>query len=69
MRLYNIWSRGSDDPQIDASGVFFKFGYKLIRTPDYYLKGMKYAHILKGSYIKPEIALSSFSYETGRSTD
>jgi hypothetical protein len=49
--------------EIDASGVFFKFGYKLIRTPDYYMKGMKYAHILKGSYIKPEIALSTFSYD------
>ena len=49
--------------EIDGSGVFFKFGYKLIRTPDYYMKGMKYAHILKGSYIKPEIAFSTFSYD------
>ena len=52
--------------EIDGSGVFFKFGYKLIRTPDYYMKGMKYAHILKGSYIKPEIAFSTFSYDSGR---
>jgi len=49
--------------EIDGSGVFFKFGYKLIRTPDYYMKGMKYAHILKGAYIKPEIAFSTFSYD------
>lgn len=44
---------GDDNP----GGVFMKFGYKMIKSPDFYLRGMKYAHILKGSYIKPEIMM------------
>ncbi|MFD1316939.1 hypothetical protein [Namhaeicola litoreus] len=54
---------GNNSTDQDASGVFLKVGYKFIRSPDFYLKGMKYAHILKGSYIKPEIAFTSFSYD------
>ncbi|MGB5243556.1 MAG: hypothetical protein WBN28_11975 [Lutimonas sp.] len=54
---------GNNSMDQDASGVFIKLGYKFIRSPDYYIKGMKYAHILKGSYIKPEIAITSFSYD------
>ncbi|MDP3441897.1 MAG: hypothetical protein Q8T08_03470 [Ignavibacteria bacterium] len=41
----------------NAGGAFVKFGYKFIKDPDFYLRGMKYAHILKGAYVKPEIAL------------
>ncbi len=44
---------GDENP----GGVFMKFGYKMIKSPDFYLRGMKYAHILKGSYIKPEIMM------------
>ncbi|MGZ2368907.1 hypothetical protein ACXR6G_03895 [Ancylomarina sp. YFZ004] len=36
---------------------------KYIKSPDFYLKGMKYAHILKGTYVKPELAFSSYSYD------
>jgi len=46
----------------DANGFHFNIGYKFIKDPDFYVKGMRYAHILKGSYIKPEIAFSSYSY-------
>jgi hypothetical protein len=35
-------------------------GYKLISTPDYYMKGMRYSHLLKGWYAKPEIIVSGF---------
>jgi hypothetical protein len=45
-----------------ASGVFVNAGYKLIKDPDLYLKGMRYAHILKGAYFKPELALSVYRY-------
>lgn len=45
-----------------ASGVFLNAGYKFIKSPDFYIKGMKYAHILKGSYFKPELALSVYRY-------
>jgi hypothetical protein len=54
---------GNNSTDQDASGVFLKLGYKFIRSPDFYIKGMKYAHILKGSYIKPEVAITSFSYD------
>lgn len=38
-----------------AAGLFVKAGYKFIKDPDFYLRGMRYAHILKGSYVKPEL--------------
>ena len=44
-----------------SKGVYLKFGYKFIKSPDYYLKGMRYAHILKGAYFKPEINFTSFT--------
>lgn len=47
---------GLDMGDENAGGAFVKFGYKFIKDPDFYLRGMKYAHILKGSYIKPEFA-------------
>lgn len=60
---------GSNDLSLndsdDASGAYFKLGYKFIKSPDFYLKGMKYAHLLKGAYFKPEIALSAFNYIPG----
>jgi hypothetical protein len=39
----------------EADGGFIRAGIKFINQPDYYLKGMRYTHILKGAYIKPEI--------------
>lgn len=47
----------------EAHGLFVKAGYKMMRSPDFYIRGMKYAHILKGSYVKPEIVITSFSYD------
>ncbi len=49
------------DKYRDQKGAFVRFGYKFIKSPDYYLRGMKYAHILKGSYIRPEIIFGSYS--------
>ncbi|MDZ4666847.1 MAG: hypothetical protein SGJ00_03080, partial [bacterium] len=47
-------------------GFFLRGGYKFINTPDYMLKGMRYTHILKGAYIKPELALSVYDWaQTG----
>lgn len=45
-----------------ASGVFLNAGYKFIKDPDFYVKGMRYAHVLKGAYFKPELAFSTYSY-------
>ena len=45
----------------DAIGFASKFGYKFKRSPDYYLQKMRYAHILKGSYVRPEIVFGAYS--------
>ena len=47
-----------------ASGVVLKGGYKFARNPDFYLGGMRYAHILKGRYLKLELDFASYSVET-----
>ncbi|MBN1339021.1 MAG: hypothetical protein JXA03_06850 [Bacteroidales bacterium] len=52
---------GVDPDNNNPRGAFFKFGYKAIRRPDFYLKGMRYAHILKGAYIRPEISVGYYS--------
>ena len=40
-----------------ATGFFFRAGYKFINLPDFYIRGMRYAHVLKGFYIRPELTL------------
>lgn len=44
----------------NPSGVGFRAGYKLKRSPDVYLSKMRYGHILKGAYFKPELILSIY---------
>ncbi len=51
---------GFNNPD-DAAGLGIRAGYKFIRSPDYYLRGMRYAHILKGGYVRPELVLASYS--------
>lgn len=52
---------GVDPNDNNQAGFFVKGGYKFIKSPDFYLRGMRYAHILKGSYVKPEIAFGYYS--------
>ena len=52
---------GSDPNDVNPTGFFVKFGYKFIKSPDFYMRGMRYAHILKGGYIKPEIMFGNYS--------
>ena len=52
---------GYDPLNVNPEGAFAKFGYKFIKSPDFYLRGMRYAHLLKGAYFKPEIALAIYS--------
>jgi hypothetical protein len=42
------------------NGFFVRGGLKFINTPDFQLKGMRYMHIMKGSYVKPELAMSLY---------
>jgi len=55
---------GGDPQEYNPAGVFGKFAYKFIRDPDFYMQSMHYSHILKGSYIAPEIGLRYMSYDT-----
>ena len=52
---------GIDPNDRDPRGAFLKFGMKFIKSPDFYLRGMRYAHILKGGYVKPELSLGYYS--------
>jgi hypothetical protein len=51
----------------DASGFLFRGGYKFAKDPDFYLKEMRYSHILKGSYIKFEIDFATYSVTGAKS--
>jgi hypothetical protein len=60
---------GTDINNNSPGGVYFKFGYKFIKSPDFYLKGMQYSHILKGSYIRPEVSFSTYNSRLYQNTD
>ena len=51
---------GFNNPE-DAAGLGLKAGYKFIRSPDHYIRGMRYAHILKGAYVKPECSFAMYT--------
>ena len=42
-------------------GISLRGGYKFKRSPDFYLKKMRYGHILKGGYLKPELIVSIYA--------
>jgi hypothetical protein len=54
---------GNDIQDINPRGVYGKFAYKFMRSPDFYSHKMHYSHILKGAYFAPEIALRYMSYD------
>jgi hypothetical protein len=54
---------GMDNSGDNPGGAFVKFGYKYIKDPDFYLRGMRYAHLLKGGYIKPEFGFAAFAID------
>lgn len=43
------------------SGVCFRLGYRLKRTPEFLLPGMEWGYNLAGFYVQPEIAVSTFN--------
>lgn len=54
---------GIDHKDVNPVGSFLKFGVKFIKSPDFYLRGMRYSHLLKGFYVKPELAIGYYSKE------
>lgn len=57
---------GIDPNNNQQSGFFIKGGAKLIKSPDFYFRGMRYAHILKGGYFKPEVAFGYYTRNYGQ---
>lgn len=55
---------GFDPFDVQARGAVLRGGLKFMRSPDYYTRGMRYAHILKGGYVKPEIIFTHYSRNT-----
>lgn len=53
---------GANPSEKNTSGFYTKVGMKFLLGNDYYVKGMKYIHPLKGRYIKPEFTYS-FVYD------
>jgi hypothetical protein len=52
---------GRPDQNINEHGVIFRAGFKFMRSPDFYISRMRYSHLLKGSYFKPEIIFNSYN--------
>jgi len=46
-----------------SRGIVVGTEYKFLKTPDFYSQRMKYAHILKGAYVKPQILFSVYRNE------
>lgn len=43
-------------------GFMVSGGYKFMLSPAHYMRGQRYAHLLKGGYLKPEITFTNYSY-------
>jgi hypothetical protein len=50
---------GFENPD-DAFGAAISGRYKFFKSPDFYLEGMRYAHILKGIYVAPELLFAAY---------
>jgi hypothetical protein len=59
---------GVDTRSRDPRGLFIKYGIKYIKSPDFYVRNMRYAHILKGAYLKPEIGFAYFTSDNEESS-
>ena len=51
---------GLDPGNRNAIGAFVQFGMKFIKSPDFYFSKMRYSHLLKGGYVKPEVSIGAY---------
>lgn len=58
--IIGLGLNGNND---NPAGAFAKAGYKFIQNPDFYIRGLRYAHLLKGGYLKPELALAVYGVD------
>ena len=50
---------GLDPNDRNGLGAFVQFGMKFIKSPDFYMSKMRYSHLLKGGYVKPEVSIGT----------
>lgn len=60
---FGIIGLGTDLSDVNPAGACIGFGIKFIASPDFYMERMRYAHILNGIYINPNIQFSVFSLD------
>jgi hypothetical protein len=60
---FSVIGLGLDQAQVNPAGMYLRGGYKFISTPDFYIRGMRYNHILRGGYVKPELILGAYSVD------
>ena len=56
-----IIGAGRDVDDVNPFGAVAKFGYKFITSPDWYDRRHRYSHVLKGSYVKPEVTVLHYT--------
>jgi len=47
----------------NAMGAGVNIGYKFKRSPTFYSQRMRFGHIMRGSYFKPNMFVSTFNYD------
>jgi len=60
---FGIIGLGADIMDLNPAGACIGFGIKFIASPDFYMERMRYAHILKGIYVNPNLQFSIFSFD------
>jgi len=53
----NFWSEER------AMGAGINMGYKFKRAPNFYMQRMRYGHIMRGAYIKPNMFVNIYNYD------
>jgi len=48
----------------EMAGAFVRTGYKFINTPDITTRGMRFSHLLKGGYIRPELMFINYTFKS-----
>ena len=61
---YEVGFIGIGNQIENTSGVYLATGLKYFELPDFNSKRLKYSHILKGRYIKPQAFLAIYGYDS-----
>ena len=56
-------TQGFDGHLENAMGFGFISGIKFKRTPNFYFSRMRYGHILRGTYFRPNLNVNTFRYD------